>query len=264
MNSISEFPSTGTEGELSIEQAIKSFNSAFPDDDSCYQHLFDLLLSKSLRCPNCKGSALERKRGRRAYCLNCRKSFSFTADTFFARIRKIRVWLLAIHFMEQGMVLSANHLHRLLDIALSSAWEMKRKIDCVLQNLLIEQSVALPASEFAAVVCRRSIHTPAGKHPASENTQSESPSCGSESGNVCAMAGQVTRIVGFVRAIFHGISYKYLQLTLASLGCIGFKASTLPTKKAILELCLEHDALSGAFIKTYCSPALVLIPLPEH
>lgn len=255
------------------------FNQEYPDEEACLHSLFSILSAvKAVICHSCCSPDLERICGRRVICLSCGRSFSFTAGTFFARVRKLRAWFAAIWLLEEGMILSAGRLGQIIGMATSSAWSLLKKINLVLyesrENL---DCIRLSPDSLAAAICKRSTLTPASTHPLNEHINRQSseqqfsfemqffaplglisevqPAATAESFGSAAVE---SKLVAFIKSIFHGTSVKYLQLAVTSFWC--FTDRQKWGRGAILERCANNPTLCFESISTFVSPVPVLLP----
>lgn len=103
-------------------------------------------------------------------CGDCYATCSYTAGSFFRGIRKARAWLAAIWFHENGIQISANKFHKLLQISTSTAWEIFRKLSFVMATVMsdVDGLALVRASDFCDLIGRRSLMTPALCHPSAE------------------------------------------------------------------------------------------------
>ena len=150
----------------SLKVLWKQFNSRFKTEEDCAEELFKRH-SEAIQCRHCNCTEIESNYGARfGRCKKCRRKFWFTSGTFFNRIRLARPWLAAIWLMERGITINAGQLHRLVDIAISSAWALLKKLSMVIKNVMDSQPAVEQASEnFAPAICKRSLETPAKLHP---------------------------------------------------------------------------------------------------
>ena len=109
-------------------------NPIYHDADKAREHLEALLWPDGPCCPHCKTTDRASKiKGGRAglyFCNVCREQFTVTVGTVFERSKiPLNKWVLATHFMSASKTgISANQLHRMLDITYKSAWFMCHRI----------------------------------------------------------------------------------------------------------------------------------------
>lgn len=257
-------PSTAAP-EDAVLIAWKKFSKKYKREEDCIEALYQMLhKQQAVRCGNCAASDLERPFGKRlGTCRTCRKEVSITAGTFFDSIRKVRPWLAAIWFLEQGVSISTNRFHKLLGIAYSTAWMMHRKISFVLNSWMDTENQALvvDSQRFAPAICKRSRETPANQHPHAEKTAIKTQVKNGQSRlRISLLEQHFARKRGaeadsipdarLLREAFHGVSWKYLQIYLAVLWC---QSDTARWSSGCL-----FEALSG-FRRVYDSEILQFI-----
>lgn len=118
-----------------------------------------------------------------------------TAGTFFERIRSSRPWLLAIRLIGEGIHFNAADLHRLAGVAPSTANQILKKIAVVIDSSVQSEAeaVAVPSALYLAVICKRSLETPANEHPISEQAEMEKRcSDGDEGARSVAQSGSAS------------------------------------------------------------------------
>src|SRR6266542_822908 len=136
-------PKAGTKGEkLTLSKLVKDFS----DEARAYEYVESIRWPNGPVCPHCKGTKayfLNPRNGntrrtrtgnvtrRRVWkCATCRKQFSVLVGTIFEDSRiPLSKWLIAIYMLCSGKNgVSANELHRDLEITLKSAWFMAHLI----------------------------------------------------------------------------------------------------------------------------------------
>lgn len=258
----------GSDFERTLLKCWQEFEMVYPCEKDCVEALYAMVSRlHTLGCKNCRTDAIEREYGERiGKCLRCRRNFSFTAGTFFDRVREVRPWLAAIWFLEKGVLLSAKRFHELVGVAYSTAWMMHRKIALVIQSAMdMEKSIIRVSSQvFASAICKRSRETPAQKHPFAEQREFERK-CGKGApwaSNFSGYEGLERELNISIRDAFHGISRKYLQFYIASFWCrvdrARWSVGRLLTEVAAFPKIECREVLS------FVSPLIVkLIPVPE-
>lgn len=157
------------ERESRFQSLWEEFNSKYATEADCFDALFARLSGET--CRRCESERLRHESGARTVvCVDCQKETSFTAGTFFSGIRRARPWLAAIWFVEHGMGLSGNRLHRLVDVSTSTAWEIMRKLSYVVNHSMSISSIGsvVRSAEFLDVFSRHSRRTPVESHPRAE------------------------------------------------------------------------------------------------
>lgn len=108
------------------------FFAAFPNEDSCEEHLINVRWPNGMRCGKCGGNTFYRRlRTRRVYqCRTCNHFNSPTAGTIFHRTRtSLQAWFLAIFcvaFDKRG--LSALQLAEQVGCDYNTAWAMLQRV----------------------------------------------------------------------------------------------------------------------------------------
>jgi transposase-like protein len=108
----------------------------FHDENAVYAYLETQLWPNGPVCPHCRGvdriGKLQGKSTRPGVykCYQCRKPFTVKVKTVFESSHiPLRLWLQAVHLMacsKKGV--SSNQLHRVLGVALKTAWFMSHRI----------------------------------------------------------------------------------------------------------------------------------------
>jgi hypothetical protein len=175
-NPISGKPSPNPREEK-LQELLKEFNGLFPTVWDCLMELFKyLFFGQALKCKTCGSAEMETVNNDRAgICRLCGEITWFTSGTFFERMKKPRAWLLAIWLLEQGESFNAAELARLADIADSTAGAILKKIAMVIQEDLKTAAGMIAGSSalFLDAIYKRSLKTPADKHPIAEQTEIE-------------------------------------------------------------------------------------------
>jgi hypothetical protein len=79
--------------------------------------------------------------------------------------------MIAIWMTERGVALSSVSLHKMSDIAQSSALNILRKVRMVLENSMGQLATLMPSNEFRSIMNRRSLETPSRMHPRTEEDE---------------------------------------------------------------------------------------------
>lgn len=171
------------ERESRFQSLWEEFNSQYSTEADCFDALFARLSGET--CRRCESDRFRRESGARTFvCVDCQKETSFTAGTFFSGIRRARPWLAAIWFVEHGMALSGNRLHRLVDVSTSTAWEIMRKLSYVVNHSMSISSIGslVRSAEFLEVFSRHSRRTPVESHPRAEEVEFGKTQAGKDRG----------------------------------------------------------------------------------
>jgi hypothetical protein len=155
----------------------EAFTVAFPTEKDCVRELYRMINDENdCRCKFCGCEKIvETHKMRAGKCGQCYREFWYTADTFFDGIKKPIAWLGAFWLMQQGVSFSAGDLARLAKVSISTAWIILKKIKMVLQECWVVESkgIEISSTHFAPAICRRSLETPANRHPHAEQDEME-------------------------------------------------------------------------------------------
>ncbi len=156
--------------EEKLRAAWSDFRAVFPSEQLCILSLQGLYeLKGEARSPCCFALQPAQTFGERSYnCAKCRKIVWVTASTFFEGIREPIAWRGAIWLKEAGLTPTPSDLKELSGIAYSSCWEICRKLDMVVAELMGDGETTLKSEAFRELVFRRTRMTPAGRHPRDE------------------------------------------------------------------------------------------------
>ncbi len=129
-----------------------------------------------ITCQRCGSQEIERAYGqRRCRCKQCGKKSSFTVGTFFQRCKHITAWLAAAQLTDLGLTTNQCELARETGASDSTTWAILRKIED-LQNRFLKThpgATELDSALFTGIFYRRSLETPANRHPVEEQTEME-------------------------------------------------------------------------------------------
>jgi|GEM_PF-1394568 len=161
-----------SERQKRLQAAIKELGEKFKTDADCMEAIIKAIcLYQPPQCTECGSYDIRHTYGNRnAECGNCKKKLSLTAGTFFHNMRKPRAYLAAITLMENGVVYNPHQFHAYLEIAISSASKLFKKVKTVLESLMTadENVVKVGSAAFTEVICKRSKVTPSGQSPLAE------------------------------------------------------------------------------------------------
>lgn len=156
---------------LIVAAEVDFVDRVYPTEQACFSEVWRRI-RPSKRCQFCGSAKLKLKSGNRiGNCGKCGKKFRMTAGTVFERMRKARPYLVAIHLCEKGVPFSARLLERVCCIAYATALHIFKKIMGAVLMAMKERCVLVSSFEFDLAICKRSIETPAHKHPVSEKEQ---------------------------------------------------------------------------------------------
>lgn len=122
-----------------LRYTINDFNSQFPDDEACLEHLKEQRFPKGIvYCEKCK---TERKHyritGRPVYsCDHCGTQISPMAGTIFEHSStSLRLWYYAMYLMASTRCgISAKQIQREIGVTYKTAWRMFRQIRTLLSE----------------------------------------------------------------------------------------------------------------------------------
>ena len=165
---------TSSEEEEKLRAAWAQFRAALPTEQLCLISLQGLYeLKGEVRSPCCFVFQPVETIGERSYkCPRCRRIVWVTADSFFEGIREPIAWRGAIWLFEAGLDPTASDLRTLSGIAYSSCWEICRKLNMVVAELMADGETTVDSEVFRKLVFRRTRMTPAGGHPREEYAES--------------------------------------------------------------------------------------------
>lgn len=111
--------------------SLREFQNRFSSEEACRDHLFNLRWPEGFVCSRCNHTHAYPIKNRRLYqCASCRYQASVTAGSVFHKTRvPLQVWFWAIFLAahdKRGV--SAQMLHRELDISYPTAWLLLHKI----------------------------------------------------------------------------------------------------------------------------------------
>ena len=127
-----------------LRYTIMDFNSQFPDDDACLEHLKEQRFPKGVAyCEKCKRERKHhRVTGRPAYaCDYCGSMISPMAGTIFEKsATSLRLWYYAMYLMASTRCgISAKQIQRETGVTYKTAWRMFRQV----RSLLSESDMQL-------------------------------------------------------------------------------------------------------------------------
>jgi hypothetical protein len=159
--------------EPTVEEVEAEFNKKFRTEADLWRVIFEVLLSAGLViCRRCKAVATGGRFYKQMFwCEQCNKKGSYTAGTFFHGIRNPRLPLLAICFLEAGLVVNDLQFSHIAKTAYSNAWRWMNKIRVVIREQLGKDALLLSSALFASAICKRSRETEARRHPFSEQEE---------------------------------------------------------------------------------------------
>jgi len=127
---------------------VHQFNEQFPDEDSCLNHVRDMVWPDGIECRKCQEITNHyRISGRKAYsCQDCGTQMYPLAGTIFEKSSTpLKSWFYAMYLMASTRTgISAKQLERELGVTYKTAWRMFKQIrsilaeDVSLEGLLVE------------------------------------------------------------------------------------------------------------------------------
>ncbi len=117
---------------MSKPMTVKEFFAAFPNDETCLEHLMKTRYGKQCDCPKCgRYSKFYRMKAERAYaCEFCGHHIHPTADTPMHRSRtSLQSWFYVMHlFTSSRHGVSGKEIQRSLGCTYKTAWRMGHEI----------------------------------------------------------------------------------------------------------------------------------------
>jgi hypothetical protein len=165
------------ERDAFLQLLVEEFDRLYPTEAACVVALigkFDEDEGKT--CNHCGSHDIQMESGDRiGHCDSCGKPLRTTADTFFEGIRSARPYLFVIWLMENGISVNGCELHRTLGIASSTGSRIIKMLSLVINESMQEEPLAIcELSEgFVPIFYKRSLETPANKHPMTEEAEME-------------------------------------------------------------------------------------------
>jgi DprA winged helix domain len=166
LTSVSNYNSKREALQKRIEQIDFLFNGS---EHARYIYGF---IPGGLRCHRCECADLIMEPGdRTALCMNCGNVSHLTANTPFHGVRRIQDWVRAICLLEDGVCFSANIFAGLTGMATASVSVMLKTLYLIMaENMAanMPDHEVQDSAEFLEAVHKRSLLTPATKHPQAE------------------------------------------------------------------------------------------------
>ncbi|HEY9871711.1 MAG TPA: hypothetical protein V6D08_21315 [Candidatus Obscuribacterales bacterium] len=177
-NSPNGTPDNGRRLPKSLLEAWERFLARFPAEPDCMEELFRRAYAAgAIQCPRCGHTKVNKSSyGQRRVCCNrCGKRWSFTAGTFFHRIRRAQPWLAAILLLEEGVDVNSNQFRALAGIAYSTSWTAFQKIAAAITKAMHTLCTEVASSMFSRLFGKRSRETPARHPPSTELEEFDQP-----------------------------------------------------------------------------------------
>ncbi|HEY9788747.1 MAG TPA: hypothetical protein V6D22_00015 [Candidatus Obscuribacterales bacterium] len=152
-------------------QLMEQFDRLFPKDEDAFEQLCALVGQSAFSCHHCRKPLVPNEGERTSDCHHCKQTSWRSSGSFFENVRKPRAWLAAIWLLGNGMMVGSPALANLIKTSQSTALVIVKKLAIVINNCMSEESADVDSFNFAGLICRRSILTPAEKHPLSEEIQ---------------------------------------------------------------------------------------------
>ncbi len=153
-----------------LRERVEKIDFLFTHDADYLEYLYGFVPG-GLKCKFCESTNLSKEYGdRTALCLPCGKITHLTASTVFHGVRMVREWVIIICLLEDGVSFSESMVAEVIGMARSSVSAMMKKLFLIVSTNMGEKSVITNSAEFLPVVCKRSLETPAKKHPRAEQT----------------------------------------------------------------------------------------------
>ncbi|MBS1954057.1 MAG: hypothetical protein JST89_07725 [Cyanobacteria bacterium SZAS-4] len=158
---------------LIVAAEVDFVDRVYPTEKACFSEIWRRIRPNK-RCQFCGSARLKLKFGNRiGNCGRCGKKFRLTAGTIFRKMRMARPYLVAIRLCERGIPCSARLLSRVCNIAYASALHIFNMIWGAVLKAMRNDGVLVSSFEFNAAICKRSLETPAQKHPVNEQEHAQ-------------------------------------------------------------------------------------------
>ncbi|MBC7998958.1 MAG: hypothetical protein IAF58_13495 [Leptolyngbya sp.] len=154
-----------------VDAFIERFKEQFPSEESCIKYLIEQLRKYGdVGCPKCSAPIPKNAETRNVICENeaCNNRWSVTANTFFCRTRNFLAMFAALWAFMEGIVLPGTIIAKLGNASTSTGWFNKKKVDMMAAANMDETCWQIATALCTAVISRRSLETPAHKHPTEE------------------------------------------------------------------------------------------------
>ena len=150
-----------------LRRRIDQIDSLFTGEADHLLYLYGFIPG-GMRCHRCQSVHLDLLEGNRtALCMLCGNVSYLTARTFMHGVRRPIDWVRAMWLLEDGFAFSANMFSEVTGMARSSVSAMLSKMFIVLSNQMANCE-GESSSSFLKVFNKRSLQTPAIKHPNTE------------------------------------------------------------------------------------------------
>lgn len=165
--------SKSTSKDLILALYRSEFDRDVPTANDAENIIYERLSNAGMIvCTKCCGSRFTKKpSSRKVVCLSCKNRQSFTAHTFFHGMKKMaaKEYLFLLTLFERGIVVNASEFQRHSSVAYSTSLSMIKKCAMVIEQTMQSETLTLlTCSEIKDAVYKRSIETPARKHPRCE------------------------------------------------------------------------------------------------
>lgn len=110
---------------------IVNMMTAFPDEQSCIEHLRSICWKSGAHCPHCGSTKIYHfKDNRNHKCGDCKKRFSIKVGTIFEDSKiPLRKWFMAIWFITSGKTgVASTTLAHDIDVTQKTAWFMLNRL----------------------------------------------------------------------------------------------------------------------------------------
>jgi transposase len=113
-----------------MKYTINNFNQDFPDEDACFEFIFNQRYGKDYECPNCHKTEFYRVKNRKAYACSCGYQLNPLSGTIFHKSpTNLKNWFYAIFLMSASKNgVSAKELERQLGVTYKTAWRIQHQV----------------------------------------------------------------------------------------------------------------------------------------
>lgn len=152
-----------------VEVLPKLYDKYGSEEEARKRVLESLSNSNTVTCFQCfHVNQIHDNERRMILCEKCKKEVWRTARTHFHKAQKFLPRLLLMGIIELGIILSANQAAKLLNVSTNFIGLFYRKTGYIAAHQFSDSAATIESKECMQIVIRRSIKTPADKHPKEE------------------------------------------------------------------------------------------------
>ncbi len=152
-----------------LKKVMRKFRKKYPTEAKCTNGLITLTKLDIANCRECGSKNVQHISGTsNVVCNACKSTVDVFDNTIFQRIQLPAAYLAAIWLRQRQIEVSENLFADHMGISQSTAHVIEKKIDTVILETLMDESIEVDSSLFAEIVCKRSSETPAREEPRKE------------------------------------------------------------------------------------------------